>query len=215
MTDPVGAPPAAVVKKYTAVDYAFQFVTVTGGVLIALLIDGLVEFNAKRQLVSEARTTIRQEVASNRKDLEATLSGITSDIQRFDAALAFAEDVLAARKITVSELKLHLNLADLLSSGWRTAERTGALSHMPYEEVQRYSLLYDFQELYTAQQQVLLGLLADASAITLSPGFDPEKPNARDIETFRERVMRVRSSLAIHEQMGRRLLERYSELLAK
>ena len=122
--------------------------------------------------------------------------------------------MLTNKKATVNELKLHLNLADLTSSGWRTAERTGALSHMPYAEVQRYSLLYDFQELYTAQQRVLLGLLADASAITLSPGFDPDKPDLRDLETFRGHLLRVRSSLTIHEQMGRRLAERYVELLA-
>jgi hypothetical protein len=205
-------PPPLADKKYTAVDYVFQLITVTAGVLIALLINGLVELNANRRLVNEARATLRQEVLANQQDLQSTLAGIADDVKRFDNALAFAADLLAARPTTVSELKLHMNLADLSASGWRTAERTGALAHMRYDEVQRYSLLYDLQDLYSAQQRTMLSLLADASAI-LSPGFDPDKPDLKDLEVFRDRVMRLRAALTIHEQMGKRLAERYQEII--
>ena len=66
-------------KKYSFADYAFQFITVTAGVLIALFIDGLADWNAKRELVASARATIMRELADNKKDLEATLSGIAND----------------------------------------------------------------------------------------------------------------------------------------
>ena len=45
-------------KKYSFADYAFQLITVTAGVLIALFIDGLADWNNNRQLVAEARATI-------------------------------------------------------------------------------------------------------------------------------------------------------------
>jgi hypothetical protein len=212
LNEPVDSPPPAATRKYAAVDYVFQLITVTAGVLIALLIDGLVEVNANRRLVNDARATLRQEILANQQDLQSTLAGIADDVKRFDNALAFAADLLAGRPTTVTELKLHMNLADLSASGWRTAERTGALAHMRYEEVQRYSLLYDLQDLYSTQQRTMIGLLADASAI-LSPGFDPDKPNVRDIEVFRDRVMRLRSALTILEQMGKRLAERYGDML--
>ena len=57
-------------KKYTFADYAFQFITVTAGVLIALFIDGLVERNHNRELVAAAHATIVREVADNLKELE-------------------------------------------------------------------------------------------------------------------------------------------------
>lgn len=57
-------------RKYTFADYAFQFVTVTAGVLIALLIDGLVDWNHNRELVATARQMIAREVAGNLKELE-------------------------------------------------------------------------------------------------------------------------------------------------
>ena len=50
-------------KKYTSVDYAFQFITITAGVLIALLINGLVEWNDNRELAAQARATSQREIA--------------------------------------------------------------------------------------------------------------------------------------------------------
>ena len=200
-------------NKYTASDYFFQFTTITAGVLIALLINGLVEWNNNRALVAQARQTIADEVRSNKDDIEKTLAGIADDVKRFDDAIKFASELLARRKTAVTHLNLHLNLADLTSGGWHSAERTGALSHMPYAEVQRYSLIYDFQELYIEQQRTLLGQLAAASAI-LASDFDADNPNQKDLEDFRTRVLQIRSHLVIHEQMAKRLAERYAEVIA-
>ena len=214
MTEPVDVTPPPSAKKYSFADYLFQFITITAGVLIALLINGLVEWNNNRSLVVQARETIAQEIVQNKNDLDKTLGGIVEDMKRLDNALKFASEMLTARKTSITELMLHLNFADVSSAGWRTAERTGALSHMPYAEVQRYSLLYDLQDLYTAQQRAMLLQLAEASAI-LSGDFDPDNPKVSDLEVFRDRVMRLRSTLIIHEQMAKRLAERYAEALAQ
>ena len=200
-------------SKYTASDYFFSFITITAGVLIALLINGMVEWNNNRALVAQARQTIADEVRGNKKDLDSTLTGMADDVKQFDNALKFANDLLTSRRTSISELKLHLNLADVTAAGWHSAERTGALSHMPYTEVQRYSLLYDLQDLYTEQQRALLGQLAAASSI-LSGDFNPDNPNPKDLEDFRNRVLQLRSHLVIHEQMARRLAERYAEVIA-
>lgn len=199
-------------SKYTASDYFFQFVTVTVGVLIALLINGLVEWNRDRELVTDARATIAREIADNKKDLEASLSGMAAEMKSLDNAMRFASEMLATKKTAINELKVGLNLSDLSSNGWRTAERTGALSHMPYDEVQKYSRLYDLQDLITEQQRRMLEQLGSASAI-LSSDFNPDNPNLKDLEAFRGSVMGLRSALTIHEQMARRLAERYAEAL--
>lgn len=214
MTDPVDITPPPPVKKYSFSDYLFQFVTITTGVLIALLINGLVQWTDNRALVAQARSTIAQEIAANRKDMDKTLAGIVQDKKGLDNAIKFATDMLTARKTAITELNLRLNFADVSSAGWRTAERTGALSHMSYAEVQRYSLLYDLQDVYTEQTRTMLGQLAAASAI-LTAGFNPDQPNQKDLEEFRSRVMLLQSALTIHEQMATRLNERYAEALAR
>jgi len=200
------------VKKYTFVDYAFQFITITAGVLIALLINGLVEWNNNRELVVEARATLTREIADNKKDLDATLSGMQNDVKAFEAAITFATEMLRTKKTNINKLDFHLNLADLSSTGWRTAERTGALSHMDYSEVQRYSKLYDFQDLIVEQQRNMLGRLGGVTAI-LGSDFNPDDPDGRDLERFRESVMELRAALVIHQDMAARLAQNYAETL--
>ena len=51
-------------------EFSLQLVTITAGILIALSLEGLVEWNHNRALVREARTTISREIADNRKELE-------------------------------------------------------------------------------------------------------------------------------------------------
>ena len=60
----------------------------------------------------------------------------------------------------------------------------------------------------------MLVQLAEASAI-LTSNFNPDNPNTKDLEAFRDRTTRLRSMLTIHEQMAKRLAERYAEALAR
>jgi len=50
-------------------DFFIQLLTITAGVLIALSIEGLTEWNHHRQLVREATETIAREIADNRSAL--------------------------------------------------------------------------------------------------------------------------------------------------
>jgi hypothetical protein len=202
-------PPAA---KYTASDYLFQFITISAGVLIALLVNGFVELRSNRELVRDARATLTREIADNKKEIDSTLAGYEVDAKSLDNAITFATDLLSTKTTSVRELNFHVNLAELSSTGWRTAERTGALSHMDYAEVQKFSKLYDWQDLVEEQQRNMVGLLASATAI-LSSDFDPEKPNPRDLEAFRANVIRLRATLSLMEKMVKRLSESYAEIL--
>ena len=199
-------------SKYTPADYAFQFITVTAGVLIALLINELVVWKQNNDLVAEARAMIQREIADNKKDLEATMSAFPRDREAMETSIKFATDTLATGKTTVTTIELHYNLADLSDTSWRTADRTGALSHMDYGEVQRLSKLYDFQELFVLQQRAILSQLALASSM-LQGQFNPDKPNLKDLETFRGRVMELRAAIGIQEDFAKRLAENYAEAL--
>jgi hypothetical protein len=201
-------------SKYTAADYAFQFITVTAGVLIALFINELVVWKQNADLVTEARAMIQREIADNKKDLDATVAGFPRDREAMDASIAFATDMLAAGKTAITSIQLHYNMADLSDTSWRTAERTGALSHMDYGEVQRLSKLYDFQELFVQQQRAILSQLTLASSM-LQGSFNPDKPNLKDLETFRGRVMELRAAIGIQEDFAKRLAENYAEALKR
>lgn len=199
-------------SKYSASDYVFQFITIMTGVLIASLANGMIERSKDRELVAQARATLQREIADNQKDLAVTVASYARDTESLNAALRFADDMLSTGKTSVSSLQLHYNMADLFDTSWRTAERTGALSHMEYAEVQRYSKLYDFQEFFIDQQRGAVGHLSAASSL-IGPGFDPSKPNRRDLEVFREHVMALSSTLRLQEDFAKRLTEYYAEAL--
>ena len=76
-------------RKYSFADYAFQFITVTAGVLIALFIDGLVEQNHNRELVLTARNMLALEVADNLKELVSRV-----EVDKDDASTV-ADDFLS------------------------------------------------------------------------------------------------------------------------
>lgn len=198
--------------KYSASDYVFQFITIMAGVLIAMLANGMVERSRERQLVAEARDTIQREIADNKKEIDSTVASFPRDLQALDSALQFVDDMLSAGKTTITSIELHYNMADLADTSWRTAERTGALSHMDYGEVQKYSKLYDFQELFVTQQRGAVAQLSLASAL-LGPGFDPDKPSRGDLEVFRERVRVLRAGLLIQRDFAKRLADNYAEAM--
>ena len=198
---------------YALEDYIFQFITVTAGVLIALLINGLDAWNDTRELVRKARTTIEREIADNRKELDDTVSGFASDHRKLQEALKFADDVLKKGRSDLRAFTLNYNLAELSSNSWRTADRTGALSQMDHAEVQKYSKLYDFQDVFLERQRDALDQFASAMSIVQGEDFNPEKPNLKDIEIFRQRVMELRAALVVQEQFAGRLKQAYEEAL--
>ena len=68
------------------------------------------------------------------------------------------------------------------------------------------------QDLFVEQQRLILSQLSSASAI-LQGDFNPDKPNPRDLELFRERVMQLMASLTIQEDFAKRLAANYAEAL--
>jgi hypothetical protein len=213
MTEPLDVPPPPA-RKYDLSDYLFQFIVITAGVLIALLLNGLVEWNDNRELVDQARATIRREVEANLKELEGLPENVKRSGGDLENALRFADDLIATGKSDVRSLSLNFNLATLNASGWQSADRTGALGHMDYDEVQEYSELYTMQELFESQQRKAVDLVAAGSAF-VSPAFDPTKANRDDLSRFRQQVMLLQANLLVTEQLGQQLRKGYQEFLEK
>jgi hypothetical protein len=197
--------------KYTAPDYAFQFVTVTAGVLIALFIDGLADWKSNRDLVADARAAIRREVTDNLKELEGQPKTIAKANAQIDSALEFVSDLVSTGKTDLRELNVGFDLSTLNDSSWRSAERTGALSHMSYEEVKEYSELYAFQDLFTTQQRRAVELVTNA--ITIAGTQDPTRASKEELMTFRNQLLALRANVLVTDQMGTQLVDAYRKFL--
>ncbi len=194
-------------------DFFVQLVTITAGILIALSLEGVRESMHNRSIASEARENIRRELADNKREVDNELAHASDRNPQFDTALKFANDLLATKKTNVKQFGLNLGFASLSDASWQTAERTGALAHMDYAEVQNYAEAYRIQTLLQQQHGRALDGMAAALALLGSGDGDPTKAPPADLERFRQQVMTLRSVLYIEEQISKQAVEKYQAVL--
>jgi hypothetical protein len=195
-------------------DFGVQLVTITAGILIALSLEGLRESWHNRALVREARENIHREIADNQRELDGEIARVGDRAKKVDTALQFARDMLAARRTDIRMMELSLEFPTLSAASWQTADRTGALAHMEYGEVQQYAALYGFQELLSSQyRRALDALTAALGVVADSPDGDPMKASPAELERFRQQVVTLKTILFGEEQMARALSQRYKKAL--
>ena len=195
-------------------DFGVQLVTITAGILIALSLEGVRESLHDRALVREARENIRREITDNQREVDDEIAAIPGRAKKLDAALRFANELLQTKRTEVHQIELGLNFPTLRAASWQTADRTGALAHMDYAEVQKYAELYAFQDFLTAQhRRAIESLSAAIGIVTASEDGDPTKASPADLERFRVQIVSLRSLLLIEEQMSKTASERYKKAL--
>jgi hypothetical protein len=191
--------------------FFIELLIVTSGVLIALSVDSLREWNQDRMLVSEARATIAREIADNKKEVDISLSEVEPRKTNIRNAVTLANDLLATRKSAIREFRLGFSIAEVSAAGWQSADRTGALSHMDYSEVQKYARLYAFQELFAAQQRQAVQRIA--SAIAILSDANPHDAQPDDLRAFRQHLLALGGELEVERQLAERLSGLYADAL--
>ncbi len=161
-------------------DFFIHLFTITCGLLIALTLEGLVEWGHHRALVREARENIRQEIADNRKATIEDITNVEQDRARFEHNLEEERDLRAHPKEHHS-VQSNFSWSGTDDAAWRTARDTGALAYMPYAEVQRYADVYTQQEivnneavrLFRQQVEAVSPLMMEKESAQISQGeFD-------------------------------------------
>ncbi len=189
--------------------FVLELIIVTVGVLIALSVDSARQWTQERSLVRHAKATITQELMANKRDLDRKLADVSAQ-PKADNALQLVDQLLTEKKSAINSFEVGFHLAELSDASWRTAERTGALSKMPYTDVQRYSQVYDLQALYMNQQRQGLARATEALAIITG---DPHTAAVKDLEAVRVHLLGMRGDLFVERQIGERLSQRYKEAL--
>jgi hypothetical protein len=194
-------------------DFLLQLVTITAGVLIALSIEGLLEWNHHRLLVREAKETIAREIVDNKNALARHFKDWDRSSDGIEKSLTLANDLLATKKSDINEFELQFHMSSLSDAGWRTAERTGALTYMDYADVQAYARLYGYQDLYVSQQRRVMERTVSALS-QVAGSADPHTAPPGDLERFRLELLALRGEMLADKQLGESLLKAYDEALA-
>jgi len=178
-------------------DFALHILTITIGLLIALALEGLVEWRHHRNLVREAEASLRGEIAQNRqvmesifKEIDAAQAKLDQDLRVLDRLRTETATQAAAEHASI-ELTFHIS--GFNDVAWKTAQNTGALGYMPYDEAQTFSGIYDAQgEVYRIQQQVLDDVVQAGALIIDKKPDTPFSAALIDEETRRIGQIKIR-----------------------
>jgi hypothetical protein len=172
---------------------------VTVGILIALALEGCVEWIHHRNLANEARANITQEIRDNRAELEHSLASLPASDKAVQDIVAHMRNIKNEHSI---EIRYSFEDAHLSNASWSTAQTTGALSYMTYADVERFSRFYDLQREYVALQNDLLQRIIDSNA----PELD-----TKDVSGVIDRMTSVDRAMQGIAQVGRALDEQYKK----
>ena len=128
-------------------DIALHLGIVTVGLFIALSLEALVEHIHNRHLVAEARTNIREELQINHEATQDDIHRVQLTIDGIRANIDTIHRLQTDPKNFHGSITNTMSFNSLNDAAWRTARDTGALSFMPYKEIQRYSDLYFLEDL--------------------------------------------------------------------
>ena len=152
-------------------DFFLHLFTITIGLLIALSLEGLVESMHHRHLVREARENIRQELEDNHEAAQKDLAYLDKNIATVKTNIVSIHQLKTHSKDFHGSVSNSMNFNSLEDAAWRTSRDTGALSYMPYAEVQRYADLYMLVS-FVNQKAITTGEQNFHAAAPFDMGYD-------------------------------------------
>jgi hypothetical protein len=129
-------------------EFLLHLFTITVGLLIAVQIESCVEWRHHLHLAEEARVALRAEIQHNLGELKAAQPGLKAWREQIDADFEVVRKIQEHPndlKAQHSALSVNFSFLTLRDTAWRTAQSTGALAYMPYEEAEQYSSIYQTQ----------------------------------------------------------------------
>ena len=184
-------------------DFFVQLVTITIGLLIALALEGLVEWLHHRHIMHQAQASLYVEIKANAGQLPKVLDGLHAQQQALQRDVSFLKSVIAHPEVPTHEsIDVSFSMKTFQNVSWNTAQATGALALMPYKVAQEYSNIYTEQhDLEAAELQAVrdttisLGPFLNVADGDPNPSREEATLMKRQIEVLQGQLLLVDSYL--------------------
>jgi hypothetical protein len=196
-------------------DFFIHLFTITVGLLIALSLEGCVEWQHHRHLVHEAEAGLHTEIENNAKGMQDTID----DLHRQQEALK--HDVVVLKYIMKNHkapehgnMDISFHIRGFENVSWKTAQTTGALSYMPYANAQEYSDIYATQDtLQSCEQQAARDAIVSLGAFLNSGDSDPD-PTEGEASAIKDKIEVLQGQLLLVDSFMKGLDGSYKKFLA-
>jgi hypothetical protein len=196
-------------------DFLIHLITITVGLLIALGLEGLVEWMHHQHLMREAETSLHAEIEGNSKNVTNALADVHKHQAELKNDVTVLKYFLKNKKMpehSSMEITFHISTLDDVS--WKTAQSTGALAYMPYSQAQDFSSIYTAQaELYTAEQQAARDAIISLAPFMNASDADPD-PAQGEATEMKQKIEILQGQLLLVESLLNSLDRAYRQYLA-
>lgn len=191
-------------------DFLLHLLTITIGLLIALGLEGCVEWRHHRNLVREAEDGMRGEIAQNLGTVTALQKQIADHQKELDADLDVIAGLRAHPESKNGQLSFGFALEGFNDVAWKTAQNTGAMSYMPYQNAKAYSEIYNTQtEVFSAEESVVSDVVR-AAAFPSTQGND-WRPTPQQCDDLTDRIGELRMRLMLLNSLVTSLQHTYQQ----
>jgi hypothetical protein len=188
-------------KMHGFKDFLLHLLTITIGLLIALGLEGYAEHWRQRELKKDADTKLRQEIRDNAQEIALVHNANASEQENLKRIVDFLNARKKSEPYDTRQIRLGFTMGDLKSASWKTAAATGALGFMEYDQVQRYSAVYQLQDKYSALQDQTIDEFLQLQSYVIY-GFDSEKITPVDAGSAELDTRRALVHLVAMDQVG-------------
>lgn len=196
-------------------DFFIHLFTITIGLLIALALEGSVEWMHHRHLVHEAEASLRSEIERNSKDIRDAMQDVHQRQAELKSDLAVLDYFIHKKqKPADKSLNIGFHIKTVEDVNWKTAQSTGALSYMPYMQAQEYSEIYNTQaELNAAELQAARDAIISLAPFVTTNDNDPD-PSPAEAADIKQKIQVLYGQLMLVDNLMESLQRQYQKFLA-
>jgi len=196
-------------------DFFLHIITITIGLLIALGLEGSVEWLHHRHLVHEAEESLHSEIASNAKGVADALADLHKQQADLKHDVTMLDYFLKNKKFPEhGSMSIAFHIKGFDDVSWKTAQSTGALSYMSYAQAQDYSDIYDTQDaLYKSEQQAARDAIISLAPFMDSTDATPD-PTPEDAKDMRQKIQVLQGQLLLVDSLMTGLDKSYKKYLS-
>jgi hypothetical protein len=179
-------------------DFVIHLLTITAGLLIAVGIEGCVERHHQHDLAIEARETLHKEIEQNAKKMADDVTDLTAEEAKVKDGIAVVIRLAEHPKDKNQHgtVAVNYSIKEWDSTAWTTAQTTGALAFMPYDEANKYSRIYDAQHSVSMAQEKLAEDVAQFSGAIYRSGIGGDDFTSEKAGLLLERLGIMQTHLA-------------------
>jgi hypothetical protein len=195
-------------------DFFVHLFTITIGLLIALSLEGCVEWRHHVHLVHEAEASLHAEIQSNAQGLQKTLADVHKQQENLKQDVVILKQFIhKPNEKTHSSMEIGFSIRTFDSVSWKTAQSTDALSYMPYARAQEYSDIYTTQdEIKVAEDQAARDAILSLAPFLNTNDDDPD-PTPAQADAIKQKIEVLQGQLSLVDSLVTALDRSYKKFL--